>query len=199
MCTWRLQGRVAVTGCVCLSDIHFQGGYPPKVTCRYLAKPEEGIDSAFSNYHAVTKLSNDSIQALKQPGCKHLVAALHFDSTYNTTSSTFEEYPLPSMLPQRPPDAPKAKAIEAALPVRPGGEECCAWSGSRFLLDMAFTNPTIPEWQPPPKPEKTLDEILTKRTHENSQGSSAVGAYQSSLQGAASLICCQRSKLHAFR
>lgn len=147
-------------------------------------KSEEGIDAAFNNYHALAKLPASSLAMLSQPGCKHLVAAVQFDNTFNAAASTMGLNPPRSVLPSRPPDAPKAKPIEAALPAKASGEECCAWTGCKFQLDISLTNPIVPEWQPPPKPNKSLHDILPKRADRNRQGpSSAVGSFQSSLQG----------------
>lgn len=151
--------------------------------CRYLEKPEEGVDAAFSNYHAIARLPAASIATLQQPGCKQLLAVIQFSDTFHTVVSTMGDNPSLTMLPSRPPDAPKAKPIEAALPAKASGEECCAWAGCKFHLDISLTNPVVPEWQPPPKPSKTLQDILPKRCDQELQGPSALGSYQNNLQG----------------
>lgn len=155
---------------------------------RYLAKPEEGVDAAFNNYHAMVRLPEQSIHSLQQPGCKRLTAAVQFDTTFNTMASTLGNNPPVSMLPPRPPDVPKAKPIEAPLPAQASGEESCAWVGCKFQLEVSITNPVIPEWQPPPKPSKSLHDILPKRSDQQLQGPAALGSYQSSLQGKHLLI-----------
>ena len=146
------------------------------------------MDGAFNNYHAMAKLPEEAIQSLKQPGCKRLTAAVHFDKTFNTIASPTGDNPPVSMLPSKPPDAPKAKPIEAQMPAQASGEESCAWVGCKFQFEVSFTNPVVPEWRPPPKPSKSLHDILPKRSDQQLQGPAALGSYQSTLQGKHLLI-----------
>lgn len=50
--------------------------------------------------------------------------------------------------------------VEAALKPGEGGVEACGWKGAEVTLTVSFTNPLVAAWKPPPKPAKTLRDLV---------------------------------------
>lgn len=148
--------------------------------CRYVAKPEAGSDPAFSNYHALAQLPDHALQAIMTPGCKQVSFQACFNHTFSAMCNTTDS--IITVLPPRPTDAAKAKPVQQPLPALPSGAERCGWENITFSVELEFTQPIMPAWQPPPKPIKSLSEILPDRPSITHAGGSALGQYNEKLQ-----------------
>lgn len=138
------------------------------------------MDPAFSNYHALAPLPDHAIQAIMSPGCKEIKFQACFQQTFTSMPNSGE--PASTVLPPQPPDAPKAKPVQQALPALPSGAEACGWEDATFSVEVAFTQGILPEWRPPPKPSKTLSQILPDRPRSSNFGGGAEGQYKAKLQ-----------------
>lgn len=127
------------------------------------------------------------------PGCTCVSFEACFRQTFTTASQSLDH--VTTILPPRPPDAAKAKPVQAALPALSSGAESCGWDGVSFSVEVTFTRPIVPEWCPPPKPTKTLSDVLPGRQVFANADGIAVGNYKARLQcvctiGTCSLMSC---------
>lgn len=151
------------------------------IVCRYAVKPDAGADPAFSNYHAIASLPQEACHAIISPGCCRIAFEVCFTQTF--ASFAAENGNVSSVLPPRPADAGKAKPVQQPLPPLHSGKEACGWQDVTFSVEITFTRPVLPAWKPPPKPAKSLSEVLPRHADKDQSRGNAIGQYTSKLQG----------------
>jgi hypothetical protein len=153
--------------------------------------PESASDPAFANYHALVPIPSTAIAALSAPGATTATFTVTLDTTFATAAALFNAADAPciltAMLPPAALSGTKAKPCEAALAPQEDGQERCGWKGARLEVQVTLTNPVVPAWKPPPKPTRSLAEIVPPRNIEQVlPPSSASNQYKNKVAGAPS-------------
>ena len=127
---------------------------------RYLPAEAELADPAFESYHAVAEFS---LKDMVVPGETALVPPAA------PLTATGEGGAL------KPSETEAGKEFEAAPEE---GAPQCAWEACGAKLEVAFSTslPLRAPWQPPPKPEKTLEELIPARPKRKPEDAVDVGA-----------------------
>lgn len=135
-------------------------------------------DAAFGNYHAASPLPSAVQQQLAKLGAVRMQLSTGLTATFfaaatqscatsagdpSSSAGGAASVALASVLRACPEAAPKAKPLEAALAAEAGGAAKCGWDGAILELSIAFTRAPMEAWQPPPKPCKSLREIVPHR------------------------------------
>ena len=132
--------------------------------CRYVKDVDKASDPAFGNYHALEPIAAADLAALLRPGGTSVGATVELNNTFATTAAAQAPTELRSAVPPVPTFGAKAKPCEAAFAPSEGGSERCGWAGAKLHVTFDFSNPLVPAWKPPPKPAKTLAEIVPPRS-----------------------------------
>ena len=131
---------------------------------RYVKSPEIANDAAFQNYHACARLGAAALEPLQAPGASSVTCKLQFGATFATFAAAAAAEGAPTQCTAALPDpaAPgaKAKVVEAALKPGEDGCEVCGWKDAELTLSLSLSNPLVAAWKPPPKPAKTLRELV---------------------------------------
>lgn len=126
-------------------------------TCRY-AGVDGVADPAWESYHAAAPLPAHVTQALLQPGATAASTTLPALRAFGSVAGELPH--VATCLPGYTAPAGKVKPIEDAPA---DGSNAWAAAEAVIALSLKFSRPIMPPWTPPPKPARSLTELIPPR------------------------------------